>query len=76
MASFDLVYIAAVVLAVGGLAAVLLEILAKNPRSLVEMATDSRRFAEAPVMADAVPAPIRSVERAKPANVNRPRLAA
>jgi hypothetical protein len=77
MASFDLVSIAAVVLVVGGLAAVLWEILVKNPRSLLEMATDSRRFAEAPLMGNVAPAARRSSETAEPAaNLDRPRLAA
>lgn len=77
MASFDLVNIAVVVLVVGGLAAVLWEILVKNPRSLIEMASDSRRFAEGPLMGDTTPAARRSVGTARPAaNLNRPRLAA
>jgi hypothetical protein len=78
MASFDLVNIAAVVLVVGGLAAVLWEILVKNPRSLIEMASDSRRFAEAPLMGDTAPVARRSTETVPPpaANLNRPRLAA
>jgi hypothetical protein len=49
MTNLDFVTFAAVALAVGGLAAVLWEILAKDPHSLLEMVTDSRRFAETPV---------------------------
>jgi hypothetical protein len=77
MASFDLVDFAAVALVVGGLAAVLWEILARNPRSLLEMMSDSRQFAEAPLAADEIPAARRSAETAEAvANLNRPRLAA
>jgi hypothetical protein len=76
MASFDLVNLAIVVLAVGGLAAVLWEILVKSPRSLLEMMSDSRHFAEAPLADDTVPATRRSVHAGVPANLNRPRLAA
>ena len=46
MASLDFITFAVLALAVGGLAAVLWEILVKDPRSLIEMTTDSRRFAE------------------------------
>jgi hypothetical protein len=49
MGSLDLVTLAVAVVAVGGLAAVLSELLVKDPRSLLEMASDSRRFAEAPL---------------------------
>jgi hypothetical protein len=78
MASFDLVSFLAVAFVVGGLAAVLWEILSKSPGSLLEMATDSRRFAEAPLADDGAPAVRHSVERVAPAaNRNdRPRLAA
>jgi hypothetical protein len=78
MASFDLVSFLAIAFAVGGLAAVLWEILSKSPGSLLEMATDSRRFAEAPLASDSAPAVLRSVERAAPAanHNDRPRLAA
>ena len=77
MASFDLVNLAAVALVVGGLAAVIWEILAKNPRSLIEMITDSRRFAEAPLAGDTPPAARRTTGTPAPAaNVNSPRLAA
>lgn len=80
MASFDLVSFAAVLLAVGGLAAVLCEILVKSPGSLVEMASDSRRFAEVPLMGEAVPAALavhQPAKKAEPAaNLNHPRLAA
>src|SRR3546814_17380147 len=55
MTSFDLVSAAAVLAMVGGLAAVLWEVLTKDPRSLLEMMDDSRRFAEAPVAAPAPP---------------------
>ena len=47
MASFDLITFAVLALAVGGLAAVLWEILVRDPRSLAEIATDSCRYAEA-----------------------------
>jgi hypothetical protein len=77
MASFDFVSLAAVALVVGGLAVVLWEILAKDPRSLVEMAVDSRRFAEAPLATDTPRAARRTDGTATPAaNANRPRLAA
>lgn len=77
MASFDLVSYAAIVLAVGGLAAVLGEILVKNPRSLLEMISDSRRFAGAPLADDVAPVASRPTETAQSAaNLNRPRLAA
>lgn len=77
MASFDLVNLAAVVLVVGGLAAVLWEILAKNPGSLLEMASDSRRFAEAPLVDETPRAVRRTVGTAVPAaNLNRSDLAA
>jgi hypothetical protein len=49
MTSFDLVSAAAVLAMVGGLVAVLWEILAKDPRGLLEMMDDSRRFAAAPL---------------------------
>lgn len=78
MASLDLVTLAALALAVGGLAAVLWEILAKDPRSLIEMTTDSRRFAEAS-LAGEVPSPARqrSADAGQvAANQNQPRLAA
>lgn len=54
MANFDFISFAAVALAVGGLAAVVWEVLAKDPHSLLEMVTDSRRFAESPVARDMV----------------------
>jgi hypothetical protein len=78
MASFDLVSFVAVAFVVGGLAAVLWEILAKSPGSLLEMATDSRRFAEPALTSDSTPAVGRAAELARPAaNRNdRPRLAA
>ena len=77
MASFDFLNLAAVVLVVGGLAAVLWEILANDPRSLLEMATDSRRFAEAPLVDKAPRAARRTDGTATPAaNLNRPNLAA
>src|SRR3546814_2563939 len=46
MTSFDLVSAAAVLAMVGGLAAVLWEVLTKDPRSLLEMMDDSRRSEE------------------------------
>lgn len=77
MASFDLVSLAAVMLAVGGLAAVLGEVLAKDPGSLLEMMSDSRRFAEAPLAGDTPPAAGRKAKTAEPAaNLNHPRIAA
>jgi len=75
MTSFDLVVFAAVVLMVGGLVAVLWEILTRDPRALLEMMSDSRRFAEAPLAAEQVTAyrrPLASVEIV----TERPRLAA
>jgi hypothetical protein len=77
MSSFDLVNFAAVALVVGGLAAVLWEILAKDPRSLLEMMSDSRRFAEAPLATDVAPKAHRTEGTAgSAANLNRPSLAA
>lgn len=77
MASFDFVTFTAVALAVGGLAAVLWEILAKNPRSLVEMAADTRRFAEAPLAGEQTPRALRSSGTSQvAANQNRQSLAA
>ncbi|HEV8389791.1 MAG TPA: hypothetical protein VGQ35_08100 [Dongiaceae bacterium] len=77
MPSFDLVTLAVLIVAVGGIAAVLGEILAKDPRSLLEIATDSRRFAEAVVQNDTPGAARRSVGVAAPAaNLNHPKLAA
>lgn len=66
MASFDLVTFAVLALAAGGLAAALWEILVKDPRSLIEMATDSRRFAEAPLAGEATPP-----ARRRPANTHQ-----
>lgn len=56
MIPFDALNAAAVLTIVAGLAAVLWEILAKNPRALLEIADDSRRFAEAPLAAAVAPA--------------------
>lgn len=58
MASLDLISVLAVLLAVGGLVAVVAEILAKSPRGLLEMMEDSRRFAEGPRTPALVPAPV------------------
>jgi len=74
MASIDLISLAAVLLMVGGLVAVLWEILAKDPRSLLEMMEDSRRFAEVPVTKGTLPADRKQAQT--PANLNDPRLAA
>ncbi|HET6619294.1 MAG TPA: hypothetical protein VFG64_05095 [Dongiaceae bacterium] len=82
MAGFDLVSVVVIALAVGGLAAVLGEILVKDPRSLGEIVTDSRRFAEAPLPGSAVSGATGHVARpatatARPAaNANSPRLVA
>lgn len=77
MASLNLITFAVLALAVGGLAAVLWEILAKNPRSLIEMATDSRRFAEAPLAGAHAPHARRSPGTSQvAANQNDQRLAA
>ena len=72
MGSFDLVTLAIAVLAVGGLAAVLLELLVKDPRGLLEMANDSRRFAEAPLASKTAPAGRRPDGAALPAADLRP----
>ena len=74
MMSFALLGATAVVLMVGGLAAVLAELLRKDPRALLAMLDDSRRFAEAPLAAPAAT----SREAAAPAapQAERPRLAA
>ena len=77
MASLDFITYAVLALAVGGLAAVLWEILAKDPRSLAEMVTDSRRFAEAPLAGqDNLPARLSVDAGQVAANLNHPRLAA
>jgi hypothetical protein len=77
MTSFDPTNLAVLVLAVGGLAAVLGQLLVKDPRGLFEMLSDSRRFAEAPLAGDAPRMAQRTVGTATPAaNVNRPKLAA
>jgi hypothetical protein len=77
MTTFDPVSAAAVLAMVGGLVAVLWEILAKNPRALVEMAGDSRRFAEAPLAAVGAPASRSSADAAEAAaKAEHPRLAA
>lgn len=77
MASFDPITFAVLALAAGGLAAVLWEILVKDPRSLVEMTADSRRFAEAPLTGNEKPLARRSVDTGQvAANQNHPRLAA
>src|SRR3546814_13504042 len=75
MTSFDLVSAAAVLAMVGGLAAVLWEVLTKDPRSLLEMMDDSRRFAEAPVAAPAHQ-PEASASTAAAAKPEHSRLAA
>ena len=77
MASLNLITFAVLALAVGGLAAVLWEILVKDPRSLVEIATDSRRFAEAPLAGEGTPPARRSMSVSQvAANQNDSRLAA
>ena len=77
MGSFDLVSLAVLVLAVGGLAAVLWETLVKSPRSLLEMMDDSRQFAEASLADDPAPAARRPAKAPTAANANHPpRLAA
>lgn len=77
MAGFDLVSFAVIAFAVGGLAAVLWEIVMKDPRSLLEIMTDSRRFAEAPLPGETGSAARLATASAKPAaNLNHPRLAA
>ena len=77
MASFDPITFGALALAVGGLAAVLWEVLARDPRSLAEMIIDSRRFAEAPLAAkENIPARLAADTGQVAANQNHPRLAA
>lgn len=77
MASFDLVTFAALALAVGGLAAVLWEILARDPRGLAEMIADSRSFAEAPLAGAENLHARRSADTGQvAANLNHRRLAA
>jgi hypothetical protein len=77
MASPDFITFAVLALAVGGLAAVLWEILVKAPRSLLEMIIDSRRFAEASLAAEENQPVRRSSDAGPmPANQNHPRLAA
>ncbi len=46
MNAFDAVDYAALVLALGGLAALVCEIAVRSPRSFLEIMTDARRFAE------------------------------
>lgn len=70
----------AIALAIGALAALVVEVAAKRPRSFLEMMTDSRRFAERPLPAEsreqAVPSARRpGLERAAEAAEER-RLAA
>ncbi len=62
MAAFDLVTFAVVALAVGGLVATVWEILAKDPHVLLEMISDSRGFAEAPLQAKTASAARRLAE--------------
>lgn len=77
MANFDPITFAALALAVGGIAAVLWEILAKDPHSLLEMISDSRRFAEAPLAGEEKFPARRSADTGQvAANQNHPRLAA
>jgi len=77
MTGFDPINLAALVLAVGGLVAVLGELLVKDPRGLFEMMSDSRRFAEGPLVGEAPREAYRTAGTTKPAaNVNRPKLAA
>lgn len=73
----NLVNFAVVALAVGGLAAVIWEVLKKDPHILFEMVSDSRRFAEVP-LAVHVAAPVRLSPKAAEAAANddHPRLAA
>ena len=75
MDSFDLVDFVAVALMVGGLAAVLGEILVRSPRSLLEIMTDSRRFAEPRRVVEEAPAAARAAEPEEVV-VGHPRLAA
>lgn len=75
MASFDLIYFAAAALMVGGLVSVLAETLLKDPRSLLEMMEDSRRFAEVPVRVEETRRPATPAAKAA-ANQDHPRLAA
>jgi hypothetical protein len=77
MASVDPINLIALVLAVGGLVAVLGELLVKDPRGLFEMMSDSRRFAEHPLANEAPSGVHRTAGIVKPAaNLNRPTLAA
>ncbi len=77
MASFDFITLAALAVAAGGLATVLGEILVKDPRSLAEIITDSRRFAEGPTAVEQVPTARRSSGAVQAAaNQNDRRLAA
>lgn len=49
MITFDLLQFVVVAFVVCGLAAVVVEITVKNPRSFLEMMSDVRRFAERPM---------------------------
>lgn len=77
MISFDPVSAAVILVMLGGLAAVVAEILVKSPRALLEIADDSRRFAEAPLAAAAVRAARPSAAAPLAAQeTDQPRLAA
>ncbi len=77
MASFDPITFAVLALAVGGIAAVVWEILAKDPHSLFEIISDSRRFAEVPLAGEENFPAHRSADTGHvAANQNHPRLAA
>jgi hypothetical protein len=77
MASFDPITFAVLALAVGGIAAVVWEILAKDPHSLFEIISDSRRFAEVPLAGEENFPAQRSADTGQvAANQNHPRLAA
>jgi hypothetical protein len=76
MMSFALLGATAVVLMVGGLAAVLAELLKKDPRALLAMMDDSRRFAEAPLAAPAATPRDAATPAAPQTQAERTRLAA
>ena len=72
-----LLSLAVALFAVGGLAAVIVESLVKNPRGLLEMMDDSRRFAEVRLPGQAsAGAPRTAALPETAANRNEPRLVA
>jgi hypothetical protein len=76
MSNIDLFAIAAVVLVLGGLAAVLLEMAVKSPRSFREILTDVRGFAERPPEQRNIAEQPQAEQPASKADSDDPRMAA